>query len=1404
MGYPMKKQFRENYAKTLALLAFAFVLALPAAAWDSERDGAILARIADAGDPWKPAGAALRAVADGAEAFLTDEWIAEAADAARSLFESGERARAERAFLNLAALCDLTGLPLSDAWLRLVYADCLVAAKAERAKAEALVDRAQAIYRDNEAPLGIADCVRYRGLVGETWGPSDRALADYRSAVGLYEASGDPGGAAYGTAAAWAGIGRCLAASKDHAGAADAFDRAATGFASPAASDPYAAGTARAFAGDAYRNAGDAAHASSPEARAGKTPAAGSAAAKLYAKARERYASAAEFLSEAGDPAGAVDALGRLGDLCVFLGDLPKARAAWAAAEDLCERNGLLPERAYFLQRSADEDRLAGKVAAASAAYREAIACYRASTALDPERRLDFGNALLALAVLVDATGEHREALSLLDDARAQFKASATPGAARGLANADLASGTAAFALGETAAARVFFQLAADAFARSGDATGEGGALAGLARADLREADFPRALERSARARERYAAAKRPGDVAACWLVDAQAALATSDFDAAEKAVNAAREAYRSANAPGGVLACELEAAGILTRRGDLAAAEKKYRGVLADPAAKADPRLRAQALLGLGTLLSRRADASGARASFDEARSLSTAAKDPAGEASCAFGIAELYRARGEYAEAEARYDEAAALYRSAGDLLGEANCLRSAGDVSLARKRYPEALGRYEAALAAFERTKSTLGTANCLHGLGEIALRTGRHDEAKRRFEEAIPLYRAYGSSLGEANCEQSLGDLALDSTPPDPARAEARYRAALALFGDAGDAWSSVYARAGLARAVARGGEPKRAMAELRAAVSEALAVRRRAGVSAERTQYAENVSDTLKRLALELAPSDPAGALEAWEALKGRTFMENLSVRDALKAAGVSAADIERRVALDERLAALSSGLRELSDSARGKDGALAQLASSKRSAERDVDALEAELGRRYPRYAELRESSAPALGASLACLAGDEAALVYATVEDRTGAWIAKRDGTVKYFEHDKEQDLHKAVGEYRASLLRWVQGSRKLGETRPAERLAVIALVILPSKASFGPDVSSLVVVPDGDLCLLPWDALPYEGARFGQRFSTSYAPSLAVLARLRSPNRDYSKLKRVPVLAFGGAHYSVESAESGGTDASAGEAADLDGSRRVSALADILDRGFRERRWEDLPGAEREAIEVAAIHYADPKNAQAALFRGIMASEPVVKKLGGPGLSANGKTLRLADAKTIHFACHGESVPDLPETSRLLLTQPDAVPAAKRQAYESLEAPGRREDGSLLAAEIVALETKADLVVLSACETAMGKVTATEGVIGLTQAWMTSGANGVVVSLWPVSDDATRVFMVIFHSMLASGASPRDAMRTARDALADGTWPRDARWKALLGAGTPTDYSNPYYYAAFQYWGK
>ncbi|WP_323756773.1 CHAT domain-containing protein [Roseivirga sp.] len=261
------------------------------------------------------------------------------------------------------------------------------------------------------------------------------------------------------------------------------------------------------------------------------------------------------------------------------------------------------------------------------------------------------------------------------------------------------------------------------------------------------------------------------------------------------------------------------------------------------------------------------------------------------------------------------------------------------------------------------------------------------------------------------------------------------------------------------------------------------------------------------------------------------------------------------------------------------------------------------------------------------------------------------------------------------------------------------------------------------LIISPDGLLNFIPFETLIDSDGKFLiEKHGVRYIQSASIAGII--DDRNYSP-SRKPMLAMGGAIYDEMSTV-------AEPARSVERMQDMNAKAiDNAAQGLSQRevyaalgfgKMDYLPGTLNEVKTMAAtVPGAD-------VYTGLEMDEAFLKKL-----SAEGK---LANYKVVHLATHGFALSDIPQLSGV--------------AMSIFKDEKDGEDGYLTAPEISSLKLNADLVVLSACETGLGKIYGGEGVIGLTQSLILAGANGAAVSLWAVNDASTMYFMAGMYELV------------------------------------------------------
>ncbi|HTU45374.1 MAG TPA: CHAT domain-containing protein [Bryobacteraceae bacterium] len=253
------------------------------------------------------------------------------------------------------------------------------------------------------------------------------------------------------------------------------------------------------------------------------------------------------------------------------------------------------------------------------------------------------------------------------------------------------------------------------------------------------------------------------------------------------------------------------------------------------------------------------------------------------------------------------------------------------------------------------------------------------------------------------------------------------------------------------------------------------------------------------------------------------------------------------------------------------------------------------------------------------------------------------------------------------------------------------------------------GQNISSLIIVPDGPLHLIPFGALVNDaGGYLNSELSLSAAPSATIYYTLSRTPR--AVVARKPFL---GVAFSPPSQSSKGLGSTTRAVTDL----RAGSL-------------KPLQFSHEEITEAAKVF-----GPESVTLDGSQASEEALK------------AEPLADFKVIHLAAHGVS--DELDSDRTAL----------------VFAPGSEsEDGLWQAREIRRTRLNADVVVLSACETGSGKLQGQEGVMNLARAFLTAGARSVVASLWDVDDRSTATLMESFYEHLKAGLTVKEALRQAQ----------------------------------------
>ncbi len=370
---------------------------------------------------------------------------------------------------------------------------------------------------------------------------------------------------------------------------------------------------------------------------------------------------------------------------------------------------------------------------------------------------------------------------------------------------------------------------------------------------------------------------------------------------------------------------------------------------------------------------------------------------------------------------------------------------------------------------------------------------------------------------------------------------------------------------------------------------------------------------------------------------------------------------------------------------------------------------------------------------------------------------ERYAVYVLRHDGSVAGFDLGEVDEVDPRVGRIREAILR-----REPTETAGRE---MFDAVLTPAEDALV-GVDHLVIAPDGQLNLVPWSALLDASGRYlGEDRLLTTVTSGRDLLRPASQEPSPGRATIVAGVDFGQA---AGGSIGGGT-------------------AEPTSRSHCSGPWSALPGTEAEG---RAIHEKLPGS---TWLQGAAASEHAIKSLDSPPI--------------LHVATHGcfeEGLAWSPPDSRgaIVHAQPrtldDSAPLTRVVESNPLlssgialaganDPPEDGDNGFLTAAEVVQMNLNGTrLVVLSACETGLGKVRNGDGVQGLRRALVLAGSETQVLSLWKVDDDATAALMTEFYDQLLAGTPRGEALRKARRAISSQErWVHPFFWSAFELSG-------------------
>jgi CHAT domain-containing protein/Tfp pilus assembly protein PilF len=735
--------------------------------------------------------------------------------------------------------------------------------------------------------------------------------------------------------------------------------------------------------------------------------------------------------------------------------------------------------------------------------------------------------------------------------------------------------------------------------------------------------------------------------------------------------------------------------------------------------------------------------------------------------------GLAGVSRERGDLARAEEYYLQSQTIYEKlspgslyvAGNLDNLTQVAFDRGDLVKA-----EEFARRAVAIAQ-KAAPESLEVASTFTYLGQVVAKRGDLAQAESYYQKALIIQEKLApggpdiawnlNSLGEV--VRKRGDLE---------RAEQYYQRAFALWEKLAPASTNeAESLAGLASIMRQRGQMNAATPLYERALRALEGQTEQLGGTADvragfRAKYESYYQDYVGML---MAQGKPDLAFQALERSRAQTLLEMLASAHLDIHRGAEPALLREERSLQEGIAArVDRRMRRLGDKA-GEER-VAEIDKEISGLRDQYQGVEARIRASSPGYAALTQPQPLSVVQTQRLLDQDTVLLEYSLGDERSYLFAVTPDAVTGY-ELPKRAEIELLARDVYALL---TAHNRVIKSETPQQRQTRMAKadrtymalgrqlsnMLLPAGSAL--QGKRLLIVADGALHYIPFAALPdpqdlsIPPVPLMIAHEVVNLPSASVLAVLRRQEQERNPApKAVAVLAdpvFSvhdgrlGAAVSLQRNQSRSRSKSE---TDPDWDRRLTRS--VRDVGLELSR---LPYTRREAEAIFAL--APPHRGMKALDFGATRAAAIDPEL--------------SQYRIIHFATHGLLDSQHPELSGLVLSLVDKQ--------------GKPQSGFLSLEDIYNLDLPAELVVLSACETGLGKEINGEGLIGLTRGFMYAGAHRVVASLWSVNDAATAELMAAFYQgVLRDKIPPAAALRRAQAQM----WKR-ARWKS------------PYYWAAFQ----
>ncbi len=722
-----------------------------------------------------------------------------------------------------------------------------------------------------------------------------------------------------------------------------------------------------------------------------------------------------------------------------------------------------------------------------------------------------------------------------------------------------------------------------------------------------------------------------------------------------------------------------------------------------------------------------------------EQSLALGSSIGDKRGQSNALNSLGFINQKQGDLTKALEFYEKALTIRREIGSHREAAVTQRNIGNIYRELGQIQKALENYQASLKILRDANDLIWTGRTLGSVGVAYVGLGNKAEARKAFEEALLLSQKTGNKSDEAQMWYQLA--VLDKMDGNLIEAETKVKQSIA------------YAES--MRSTLFNNES-------------------RSGYFATVQNFFELYTDILLQKH-KLQPNDKfdVAAFQNNERSRARSLLDLLAESNAKISQGVAPDLLNKRRELQEQFNVKNSILTRLL-SAKTLDPQVSVLRQTLETLKQENERLQTQIRANNPRFANLTQPQPLTLSdIQQQVLDADTILLEYSLGKEKSYLFVVTKDN-LQTFELPKRAEIEAKARPYfdaltaRNKKIKFETAEEKQRRIEKADaeisNLAQNLSQIILAPAQNLLTKKRLLIVADGILQYIPFASLPLKNK---QPLVTNYeivslpsASTLAVLRKefgTRKPAPKTIAVLADPVFTTSDDRYKIlEARKKGNAPTQIAVSAKTRGfeENELNQAADDFSQGESGFDFARLPFTRKEAEAISTL------------------TPPTAKKLSLDFSAnlANATNSELSNYKIIHFATHSFLNTRRPELSGIVLSL--------------IDENGKPQNGFLRTDQIYNLNFPAELVVLSGCQTGLGKEIRGEGLIGLTRGFMYAGAKRVAVSLWDVNDEATAELMARFYKEMLGNKklSPAAALRQAQLSMS-----KDKRW------------SNPYYWAGF-----